>query len=266
MKKGMLVLPVLLCSLVLFGHEFWLHPDKFYYQPGETINIRFKVGENFDGENWTGNQSKVQNLQLYFNNVNDSCTKHLGSQKGDSLQLAITDEGTAMLAFHSTNTFIELEAEKFNEYLAEDGLENVLDHRTKNNELKKPGKEYYQRCAKTIIQVGNKTSNNYKKETGMVLDIIPKENPYTRAKDGDFKVMILFHQKPLKNAMVKVWHRLKNKITTQNLYTDEEGEVKFFMGTLGAWMVSTVQMEPIQDDSKADWQSYWGSLTWGYTK
>ena len=30
------------------------------------------------------------------------------------------------------------------------------------------------------------------------------------------------------------------------------------------WMVSLVKMVPNKADDKADWQSYWGSFTWGY--
>ena len=29
-------------------------------------------------------------------------------------------------------------------------------------------------------------------------------------------------------------------------------------------MVSTVKMIRLENDAKANWQSYWGSCTWGY--
>lgn len=59
MKKYFLSLAVFFCSIVLQAHEFWLHPDKFIYKRGETINVRFIVGENHEGENWNGNESRV---------------------------------------------------------------------------------------------------------------------------------------------------------------------------------------------------------------
>ncbi|HEY9364646.1 MAG TPA: DUF4198 domain-containing protein [Chitinophagaceae bacterium] len=266
MKKIIILLPVLSFSLLLLGHEFWLHPDKYIYRPGETINLRFQSGNNYDGRNWNGNQDSVERLQIFFDNVNDICTKNISGKKGDSLQLAVIDEGTAMLAFHSTTFFIKQDAEDFNNYLQQNGIQNAIEYRTKNNELNKPGKEFYQRCAKTIIQVGSKRTNAYKKATGLKLDIIPKENPYAMAKDGDFKVMVLYKNKPLTNATVKIWHRLGEKISTRNLKTDEEGEVKFFMATSGEWMVSCTQTELSTNEAKADWQSLCGTLTWGYTK
>ena len=42
------------------------------------------------------------------------------------------------------------------------------------------------------------------------------------------------------------------------------GEIVFRVTTKGKWMISTVKMERLIDNPVADWQSYWGSLTWGY--
>jgi CRISPR/Cas system CMR-associated protein Cmr3 (group 5 of RAMP superfamily) len=83
------------------------------------------VGENFKGENWSGNKDKVQQLFHYTpsDNVVDVSSKLSSASKGDSLQLPLQEEGTHMVVFNSTNSFISLEADKFNEYLKEDGLE-----------------------------------------------------------------------------------------------------------------------------------------------
>ncbi len=266
MKKYFLLFSVLLCSLLILAHEFWLQPDKFIYKRGETINLRFMVGENFEGENWSGNRDRVQSLNFYFGGVKDSCRQGLSDKKGDSLQIALYDEGTAMLSFNSTNSFIELDAEKFNNYLKEDGLTEAIEYRKQHNENKKKGRENYQRCAKTILQVGNKTDKTFKQHTNLLIDIIPYDNPYNVAKDENFKVRIFFNKQPLAHTLVKVWHRQNNKTTQTTHTTDKGGEVKFFLTPSGQWMVSTVKMARLENDPKADWQSYWGSLTWGYEK
>ncbi|HEU4860381.1 MAG TPA: hypothetical protein VFT15_11110 [Chitinophagaceae bacterium] len=46
--------------------------------------------------------------------------------------------------------------------------------------------------------------------------------------------------------------------------TDSNGEIFFPVNTRGKWMISTVKMERLADNPVCDWQSYWGSLTWGY--
>jgi len=265
MKKKIVFCLFIFVVITVSGHEFWIQPDKFIYKRGETINIKFLVGENFEGENWTGDKDKVASLRYFFDNVSDkNLNANLGSNKGDSLQIAMLDEGTAMVTLNTKNSFIDLEAVKFNEYLREDGLREALEYRKKNGDTIKNGLEYYQRSVKTIFQVGEKTNDVYKQRTELPLDIIPAEHPYTVAKDGHFKVKIFFKGEKLKKTRVKVWHKLENKVSQLEYTTNDDGEIKFFLSPEGEWMISCVKMIRLQKDPQAEWQSYWGSLTWGY--
>ena len=255
-------------SVILFSflsaHEFWLQPDKFIYERGEAITIRFNVGENFEGENWTGDTSKIQNLDFYFNDVNDDLQAAMGTKKGDSVQLSLLDEGTAMVTFNSKNSFIELDSAKFNAYLLEDGLINAIEYRQEHNETDSMGHEFYQRSVKTIFQVGAEFDNTFKQQTTLPLDIIPQTNPYTLKDDQSIHFKIFFQKKLLKNTLINVWHRENNKTTKEELKSDDSGEIEFPVKTSGEWMVSCVKMNRLENDPKAQWQSYWGSCTWGY--
>ena len=266
MKKYILFITVMLTSFLMQGNEFWIMPNKFIYDSGETVRLRFFTGDNFDGKNWTGNRSRIHSLFFYWSDVNDRCHQHLSSLPGDSLNISVIDEGTAMMAFHSKPATRVLDATEFEHYLAENKLTNVIEERKAAGIAEKAGSESYERCAKTIFQVGSKTDRTYTKKTGLPIDIIPDDNPYSLTKDGDFKVKILYKGNPLKNTPVKIWHRLNEKISIHHLNTDDEGEVTFFISTLGEWMVTTIVMEPLKGNAKADWQSYHGSLTWGYLK
>jgi uncharacterized GH25 family protein len=267
MKKILLLCGLLFISALLSGHEFWLHPDKFIYKVGEKVNIKMMVGENYLGENWSGNRTRIKDLRLYYSNVTDDCKDQLSdTAKGDSLQAEFYEEGTIMLIFNNLNSFIELEADKFNEYLKEDGLQDAIDYRTAHNETNAVGREYYQRSVKTILQVGAKLTNIHKKKTSLPIDIIPEVNPYSLLDGSDLKVQVLFQKKPLANTDIKVWHRDNGQTVKHELRTNEKGQVKFPVFTNGRWMVSTVKMIRLKNDPKADWQSYWGSLTWGYIR
>jgi uncharacterized GH25 family protein len=265
MKKKIIFCFLVLVVISVSAHEFWIQPDKFIYKRGETINVKFLVGENFNGDIWTGDRDKIANLRYYFDDVTDkNLDDNLGIGKGDSLQLAMLDEGTAMITMNTKNSFIDLEAKKFNEYLREDGLTEALEYRQKNGDTIKNGLEYYQRSVKTIFQVGSKTTDAYKRKTELPLDIIPAEHPYTVAKDGNFKIKVFFLGQKLKKTKIKVWHRLDDKVSQLEYTTDDDGEAKIFLSPEGEWMVSCVKMVRLQNDSQAEWQSYWGSLTWGY--
>ena len=121
-KKIFLLLLFIAILTSLTAHEFWLSPQKFIYTRGEKINVRFFVGKNFEGENWKGNNEKIQSLKIFYGGVDDDLSKYISNQPGDSLTLTMLDEGTNLITYNSKNTFIEIPADKFNEYLTEDGL------------------------------------------------------------------------------------------------------------------------------------------------
>jgi uncharacterized GH25 family protein len=263
-KKLQVTILLFCISALLSAHEFWLQPEKFIYQRSEPINIKFNVGENFTGENWSGDTSKVQSLRFYYADINDDLTDAMGKSKGDSIQFALVDEGTAMITFNSRNSYIELDSAKFNAYLQEDGLKEAIRYRKQNNESDSSGREYYQRSVKTILQVGTVYDSTSQQQTELPLDIVPQSNPYLIKNNKELTVKVFFKNLLLSNTLVKVWHRKKNKVTKEEYITNQDGEVSFDVERTGAWMVSCVKMIRVNDDPGAQWQSYWGSCTWGY--
>lgn len=248
----------------LFAHEFWLNPQKFIYKRTDKININFLVGENFEGVNWQGNNERINSLKIYYGGVIDDLSPVITDAAGDSIEYTMIDEGTNLIAFHSTNAFIESEPSAFEEYLKEDGLTDALEYRDRHNEKGCSGRELYQRCAKTLIQVGELKDQTFKTPTFLPIDIIPMSNPYS-AKDKELvRAKIVYKSNPLANAMVKIWHRVNGKTEKKEFTTDAKGEIVFRIATKGKWMISTVQIERVHDNPLCDWQSYWGSLTWGY--
>lgn len=264
MKKIFTIFTLFTLYTLLSAREFWLQPDKFIYNYADIVNVKFLIGENFDGINWSGNNEKIQSLHFYYGGVKDNLADGLTDEKGDSLLFRLCHEGTAMLTFNSVNSYIELEAQKFNEYLAEDGLDSAAAYRRQYNETDSTGREYYQRSVKTIIQAGNKKDDTYKQETDLPVDIIPQQNPYALKNGDSLTLKVLFKKKPLANYKIRLWHKNNSELTSENLKSNHKGEVKYKIKTSGEWMISTIAMERLTDDEKADWQSYWGSCTWGY--
>jgi uncharacterized GH25 family protein len=262
--KLMVFLLFFISSQFLAGHEFWIQPQRFHFKRGETVNLRFRVGENFDGENWNGSKSGVKEIKLFYNGMHDELLNLLSdSTTGDSLSMQFYDEGTVMVAYHSNNKYITLEPEKFLSYLKEDGLNNAIDFREKYNETDSVGKEFYQRNVKSLLQIGTKKDSTFKKHTGLPLDIIPLRHPYLLKKGQSLPVKVLFEEEPLVNQLVKLWHKKSGKVTMVDYTTNKNGVIYVPVSLIGQYMVSTVKMSRIETDS-AQWQSYWGSLTWGY--
>lgn len=259
----------LLLSVVtaVFSHEFWLLPERFFLNIGETIPVKIEVGEDFTGKRWGGGSRRIETLKLFT----PTATKDLATtiQQGDSGVVApvltLEENGTQVLILATNSSFIELEPAKFLAYLKEDGLENVVDYRQKNNEITKKGREKYRRCAKTLLQVSNEYNGLPTKNTGMILEIIPNKNPYQLAQSESLTCQFLYEQKPLKNALVRCWWRVNGKTEVEFRRTDDQGNATFDLVKKGKgnYMVSTVRMVRLSNDPKADWQSTWGSLTFG---
>jgi uncharacterized GH25 family protein len=209
MKKFISTLLLLTFITVLSAHEFWLQPDKFIYERGEPINIRLNVGENFEGENWSGDTSRIKSLNFYYGNVRDDLTSAMGFEKGDSIQFSVFDEGTAMVIFNSKNSFIQLDSAKFNAYLQVDGLNEAIEYRKDHNETDSAGREFYQRSVKTIFQVGKEFTNTFQQQTNLPLDIILQQNPYTFKDTQTLTVRIFFQHESLKNTLIKIWQNRK---------------------------------------------------------
>lgn len=252
----------MLVTLLVQGHEFWMQPLKFRYAVGETAILSFMVGENFVGEYWNLKKHRITLLDHFSGNYSKSLISEVSDEAGKNLNLMLATEGTHLLVMRSNNAFIELEAEKFNAYLKEDGLDDVLNHRKKTNTLGKPSKEFYSRCAKLLLQAGSSPDDGYKKVAGLPLEIVPVQNPYSLNAGEEMSFQVLFGGKPLAFALVKVWNRKNNNTIVQNIYTQKDGTVTTRLSNPGSWMVSCVKMVP-STEAGADWQSYWASLVFG---
>jgi uncharacterized GH25 family protein len=254
---------VLLISLVAQAHEFWLQPDKFFYRRGEVLKLNFMVGENFAGERWDLKRHRLVRFDHHAGNDSKGLIEEVVPGEGNNLELKLEREGTHLFVMQSNNAFIELDAEQFNAYLKEDGLEDIIEYRAKTNSQSKGAKEYYQRCAKLLVQVGSTTDETFSKRTGTPIEIIPVKNPYALKPGAEMKFQVVFEGKPLEFSLVKVWNRKDNRTTVQNIYTEKNGTFTTRLSNTGMWMVSCVKMVPARE-AGADWQSYWGSLVFGF--
>ena len=261
-KKLATVFLLILGSLVALAHEFWMLPSKFFFAAGESLVINFHVGEDFIGEPWNLKKEKIIKLEHHRpDKVNDLIPAVIEGEK-DNLRLTLTEEGTHLIVMQSAPAFIDLEAEKFNAYLKEDGLDEAYSQREKTNTLNKNGKELYARYSKLFVQAGNKTDDTYKKEVGLPLEIMPEQNPYQLKVGSRVSFKILFKGKPVFGARVKVWNRHSNRTVVQNIYSQQDGVIETHISNPGTWMVSVVKMIP-STDPKADWESFWGTLVFG---
>lgn len=263
MKKICFFLALSLSLGIALAHEFWLQPNRFFTSPGDQISLQVLVGDSFSGERSEGRKTRIIEYRHHTATGTADLTSILtGDTYGDVL-VPLNMPGTHLFSFANTPRFLSMKADSFQLYLREDGLDNVIAARQERGETEKASRELYQRCAKTLVQVGTETDRTYAKNTGMPLEIIPARNPYDQRFGQVAEFQVLFIEKPVINALVRYWNRgVGNRLHEERQRTNSLGNVEFRLRP-GQNMISVVHMIPAENRSQADWHSYWGSLTFG---
>ncbi|NUO02746.1 MAG: DUF4198 domain-containing protein [Saprospiraceae bacterium] len=263
--KQLLIISTLfvLAATALFAHEFWLQPATFFARENQPVQIRFRVGEGFAGEPWGGAANRAVAFKFLLGKKETDCLALVQKSGFDSLFLQFPKAGTHLLAFASNNKYHEMEGEKFNDYLVEDGLDAALEFRKQHGLLKERSRELYRREAATLVQVGDKAGKVIFEKTGFDLQILPADNPYALSSGQKLSFQIRFRNQPLANALVRHWVKpALGEITTTLLRTNAQGQVEFILAS-GDNMISVVHLFEHSNPKEADWQSVWGNLTFG---
>lgn len=276
MKRTQIVSVIfVLITLLAQAHEFWLQPSVFFAEPGQVVPIEVLVGEHFNGERSEGKKNRLVQYAYWVDGKKEDLSSKLTEGHYGVVPLKITKPGTHLVAFSNTNKYLEMRSDSFLLYLREDGLDNVIKLRQDRHETQARSREFYRRCVKTLIQAGavKLTDRAFSLDTGMPLEIIPVQNPYGLKSGESAEFRIIFDHKPLANALVRYWTRPVSTVKEhpdvrpkglmeEQQRTDAQGRVHFQLRA-GQNMISLVQMVPNIDTKQADWQSYWGSLTFG---
>ncbi|MBD2703248.1 DUF4198 domain-containing protein [Spirosoma sp. BT702] len=248
---------------LVFGHEFWLQPSRFFADVDDKISLQVLVGEGFQGERSEGKKNRIIQYRHYIGQSSTDLSSALTGDSYGDVTVSLKSEGTHLFSFTNTPKFLTMKPDSFLLYLEEDGLDNTIAARKQQGNTDKPSRELYQRCVKTLVQVGSKPDDTFAKNTGMKLEIIPTKNPYAQRPGDEALFTILFDNKPVEGALVRYWNRnTANKLTEEKQRSDKQGHATFKLRA-GSNMISLIRMVPHENKAEADWHSYWGSLTFG---
>jgi uncharacterized GH25 family protein len=240
------------------GHDFWIEPSAFTPAPGQRVDVRLRVGEHFRGDPVPRNPERIER----FAAVGPSGETPVAGTPGVEPAgfVALGKPGLHLLVYDGNHASVELEGEKFEQYLREEGLEAVSALRAKGGQTGAPVKEVYSRCAKSLVAVGSSAGPGYDRSLGLPLELVPEANPYTLKKGEELPVRLYYGGKPLAGALVMALQkdRPEPKLSVRS---DSKGRVRLQLGRPGVWLVKAVHMVPAPKETGADWESFWASLT-----
>ena len=165
-----------------------------------------------------------------------------------------------VVGYRSNPSAIELPAEKFNQYVKDEGLDAVAALRASRNQTSASAHELFARCAKSLILSGPSSETQGDRRLGFTLELVAEGNPYSIRSGGELPVRLTYENRPLAGALVIAMNRL-NPSEKQSARTDNEGRVRFRLNSGGMWLIKAVHMIPAPTGSNAEWASFWASLT-----
>lgn len=251
----------LAATLAAAAHEFWVRPSSFSASAGQKIDVRLFVGDGFPGEALGRNGPMIERFVAVGPKGETPINGRNGVDPAGSVTLA--DPGAHILVFRNLPSRLELEGEKFDKYLAEEGLDRIIAKRKEKGDSTKPGREMFSRCAKSIVRVDGK-ADGYDRQVKLRFEMTPENDPFTLTpgKEGadSLRLRAVFEEKPAAGRLVTARIADDPSLLIKGT-TDDQGRVSFRLPRAGVWMISAVHMTEAPAGADADWESTWSSLT-----
>lgn len=249
------------------AHNSWIIADKSSVEPGSTVRVALATAhETFPESEHATDPDRVAAWVVRHGNSH----RPLSHFAVDGLELAtrvrLDDPGTYAIGVALKPRFIEIGAEEFQQYLAEEHAQAALAARNARGDQDKPGRERYTKLAKTFVRVGP-GDRAYLEPLGHPLEIVPLSDPSTWTVEHDIEVRVLFEGRPAAGLHVSTGHESGSAHDyVQAVRTGAAGTARLRFDRPGHWLVRTQIIRPAGSEQAAgepaaDWESYWASVT-----
>ena len=249
---------LVLLGVPLAAHDMWIEPTTFFPEIGQVINLRLRVGQDLLGDPLLLDPALVNQFVVKDAGGSRPVVRRDGRDPAGLVRMAAP--GVLVVGYQSNPSAIQMAADKFNQYLKEEGLDAVSATRASRNETGAPAHEVFSRCAKSLVFSGSTADGQGDRPLGFTLELIAERNPYAIQPDQDLPVRLTYENRPLGGALVVAINRL-NPAEKISARTDKDGRVRFKLRRDGMWLIKAVHMVPAPAGAHADWASFWASLT-----
>jgi uncharacterized GH25 family protein len=245
---------------ILHAHDLWLIPPENAV-PKKPVVVHAAVGMDFPKSELAPSTEKYPRKYAVGPDGKTLALKSAGKQDTVALlEFEPAAPGISVIAVETTPKVLELDADKFNEYLVSDGLPHIFRMRAKEKTLNKPGIERYRKSPTALFRVGTESAGDWNKPLDLPLQIVPLQNPFERKVGDTLKVRVYFHKQPLKDANVG-WQRPGDGDTAAGYArTDAKGDALIPIAATG---LMTIRLTHMTRPKTADyeWESFWTTLT-----
>ena len=281
------VIPALAVSGIAFAHDFWVQPSTWRARAGERISVELRVGHPGDSDSVARDPRLFRGFFARRSGQPVTADSEVVGVDGRSPAgyARPKEAGSWRIAYESEPRWLELEAAKFERYLAQEGLEEIVRERAALGESASPGREFYSRCAVALLHVrgdsrpegspraepseadGSHRPSAFESPLGLPLEIVPDHDPMALEAGDALSLRILRRGLPLEGVLLCLDPLVPDPELSRQARSDARGRVTFELPAPGGWLVTAVAMEraprEVRDrpDRPADWVSHWASLS-----
>jgi len=249
------------------GHDFWLAPTTYTMDAPGEVKVDFSVGDGAKPEPWRLYWHNVVALRWHDAQTVTDQQMTITPRTEDAPGFAtvpLTSPGTHIIAFESNPSLSDLAADRFNAYLEHEGLSAVIAERQRTGQTSANGTETYARRAKAVVQVGDLLTDQVLRPIGHTLEIVPEKHPHALGTAGVLPVQVLYRGRPLPGAQVSLIDLNGDGVYLAEKVTDAQGRTSFAVPQESAWRLNVVWSVPSPGNPRADFDTIFTSLTFGY--
>jgi uncharacterized GH25 family protein len=257
-SRSLSVLAVATTLAPIFAHDMWIEPTTFLPEAGQIVGVRLRVGQDLLGDPLPRDPALVKQFIFEDAGGRKPVVGRNGADPAGFVRVAMP--GLLVVGYSSNPSAVELSADKFNQYVREEGLDSVAELRARRNETGAKVHELFARCAKSLVLSGSPAGTQGDRCLGFTLELMAERNPYGIRPGEDLPVRLTYENRPLPGALVVAINRL-NPSEKLSARTDKDGRVHLRLRSGGMWLVKAVHMVAAPAGANGEWASYWASLT-----
>lgn len=252
---------LLLAGAVIWPHDLYLMPQPFATQPGEEIAVVYENGDEFPTGVTNVNPARLRRTELIWRGGVVPLRDIQAQEKRTVARVRVPGEGIMVLVSLTIPNFIELDPEKFRQYLEHENLDHVLRWRKERGEEGKPGREIYSKYVKSLVLSG-KADGFYAHQAGLTIEFVPERDPYSLRPGDALPVRLFLRGQPAPGVAVESAWLEGGRAKIESIgRTREDGRISVPIRAAGPHRLHAIVMERCRDASRADWESFWASLT-----
>lgn len=237
------------------AHEYWIDPEHYVVDTGETVEARLLVGQMMQGTElpWLSHQARS------FAIAAPGADRTENGMEGDlpALSFVPDEPGLHIIALETEPLLIDFDTiAEFREYLEYEGLGTMIATHRARGLPETSFSEAYVRAAKALVQVGPVRAGDGDRPLGLPLEIVALGNPY--AGQATLPIRLTWQGRPQANVQVSIF-RDDGNVERNLVITDGDGRAAIPLAK-GRYLLNAVHIEPV-DGEEHVWKSTWASLS-----